>query len=252
MAHARFAPCREHFSRRPVSTQHSGSDREIRWSLAQSSRVLPRPIARAQRPAHARASSPPGRRGQSPGRPTMFEDSTFESNGRIRTRSRGWMFAALALNGSILAADPDSAHPPLRIAPPVRADLIEAPPPPAPPDQPAPQHPSQASQGGSPFNPITLQRPMLHPVGIPEEGDQPPTTTAAPTSSVRIPAPAFPLHRHFLPPQPAHRPPRPPRPRAPALFHGRRHAHSQDRSHLSISRRHRSSAGHRRPPGHHL
>jgi periplasmic protein TonB len=32
----------------------------------------------------------------------MFEDATFESTGRIQTRSGGWMFAALALNGSIL------------------------------------------------------------------------------------------------------------------------------------------------------
>jgi len=34
----------------------------------------------------------------------MFEDSTFESTGSIRTRSRRWMFATLALNGSILVA----------------------------------------------------------------------------------------------------------------------------------------------------
>ena len=34
----------------------------------------------------------------------MFEDSTFESTGRIRTRSRGWMVAAFAFNGSILVA----------------------------------------------------------------------------------------------------------------------------------------------------
>ena len=34
----------------------------------------------------------------------MFEDSTFESTGRIRTRSRRWMFATFALNGSILLA----------------------------------------------------------------------------------------------------------------------------------------------------
>jgi protein TonB len=34
----------------------------------------------------------------------MFEDSTFESTGRIRTRSRAWMIAALALNSSILLA----------------------------------------------------------------------------------------------------------------------------------------------------
>jgi periplasmic protein TonB len=31
----------------------------------------------------------------------MFEDSTFESNGKIRTRSRGWMIATLALNATI-------------------------------------------------------------------------------------------------------------------------------------------------------
>ena len=34
----------------------------------------------------------------------MFEDSTFDSTGRIHTRSRGWMLAAFALNGSILLA----------------------------------------------------------------------------------------------------------------------------------------------------
>ena len=32
----------------------------------------------------------------------MFEDSTFESTGRIKTRSHRWMFAALSFNGSIL------------------------------------------------------------------------------------------------------------------------------------------------------
>lgn len=32
----------------------------------------------------------------------MFEDSTFESNGRIHTRSRAWMIATCAFNGSIL------------------------------------------------------------------------------------------------------------------------------------------------------
>jgi protein TonB len=34
----------------------------------------------------------------------MFEDSTFESSGRIHTRSRDWMVAALSFNGSILLA----------------------------------------------------------------------------------------------------------------------------------------------------
>ncbi len=34
----------------------------------------------------------------------MFEDSTFESTGRIRTGSRNWMIATLTLNGSIVLA----------------------------------------------------------------------------------------------------------------------------------------------------
>lgn len=34
----------------------------------------------------------------------MFEDSTFESMGVIRTRSRGWMLATFTLNGSVLLA----------------------------------------------------------------------------------------------------------------------------------------------------
>lgn len=34
----------------------------------------------------------------------MFEDSTFESTGKIRTHSRAWMIAAFTFNGSILLA----------------------------------------------------------------------------------------------------------------------------------------------------
>jgi protein TonB len=34
----------------------------------------------------------------------MFEDSTFESTGRIRTRSRRWMIATFVLNASVLVA----------------------------------------------------------------------------------------------------------------------------------------------------
>jgi len=34
----------------------------------------------------------------------MFEDSTFESTGRIHTHSRGWMLATSAFNGTILIA----------------------------------------------------------------------------------------------------------------------------------------------------
>ena len=70
----------------------------------------------------------------------MFEDSTFESSGRIHTRSRGWMIAACAFNGSILLAlilipliYPEALP---RMA---LAFLMEAPPPPTPPPKPIPR-----------------------------------------------------------------------------------------------------------------
>lgn len=58
----------------------------------------------------------------------MFEDSTFESTGRIKTRSRRWMIATFALNGAILVtlvlipliypnALPSHALPALLVAP---------------------------------------------------------------------------------------------------------------------------------------
>ena len=34
----------------------------------------------------------------------MFEDSTFESTGRIKTRSRRWMIATFSMNGLIVLA----------------------------------------------------------------------------------------------------------------------------------------------------
>jgi protein TonB len=70
----------------------------------------------------------------------MFEDSTFESMGRIRTRSRGWAVAAFVLNSSILLAIIlvpliyPQALPHERLA-----FLMALPPPP--PAAPAPPHP---------------------------------------------------------------------------------------------------------------
>ncbi len=69
----------------------------------------------------------------------MFEDSTFESTGRIKTRSRRWMVAAFTLNGSILlamvlvplihpSALPRCFIPPLLVAP--AAPQPQTPPPP--------------------------------------------------------------------------------------------------------------------------
>ena len=94
----------------------------------------------------------------------MFEDSTFESNGRIRTRSRFWMIATLALNGSILLA--------LILIPliypealprQVMAFLMTAPPLPTPPTPPV-QQPVRTTQfipqmsNGEIFAPRTIPR----------------------------------------------------------------------------------------------
>jgi periplasmic protein TonB len=86
----------------------------------------------------------------------MFEDSTFESTGRIKTRSRRWMLAALFLNGSILVAlilipliYPDAlpSHfiPTLLVAPP--APQAETPPPPVRVRPPAPHNFSELDEG---------------------------------------------------------------------------------------------------------
>jgi len=91
----------------------------------------------------------------------MFEDSTFESTGRIRTRSRRWMIAAFTVNGSIVLAlilipliDPQALP---RVDIPL---LMEAPPPPpaAAPDPPTPQ-PAHAAQGGGNYAPTVILAP---------------------------------------------------------------------------------------------
>jgi protein TonB len=70
----------------------------------------------------------------------MFEDSTFESNGRIHTRSRFWMIATLSFNGTILLAlilipliYPEALPRQVSIF------LMAAPPPPVPPEPPMQQ-----------------------------------------------------------------------------------------------------------------
>ena len=105
----------------------------------------------------------------------MFEDSTFESNGRIHTRSRFWMIATLTLNGSILLAlilipliYPE-ALPQQAIA-----FLMAAPPTPTPPTPPV-QQPARTSQfvseirNGQIFAPPTIPREPFIP-SVPEQG----------------------------------------------------------------------------------
>jgi periplasmic protein TonB len=99
----------------------------------------------------------------------MFEDSTFESASRIRTRSRSWMLAALALNSSILLtliliplvypeALPGAAM----------AFLMAVPPPPAAPAPPPQPQPRAAASSSKPADsrilmPTLIPKPILIP-----------------------------------------------------------------------------------------
>jgi periplasmic protein TonB len=100
----------------------------------------------------------------------MFEDSTFESAGRIHTASSNWMMATFALNSTILIA--------LILIPLIYPQglprlsttmLVEAPPPSAPEPRPQPQHitaaPSQMRDGSVlaptviPAHPLIVREP---------------------------------------------------------------------------------------------
>lgn len=95
----------------------------------------------------------------------MFEDSTFESTGRIRTRSRGWMIAAFLFNASILLA--------LILSPLIYPEalprqmvsmLLEAPPPPPPPTP--VEQPRRAFHGAPEMDRGQLTAPRLIPNSI--------------------------------------------------------------------------------------
>jgi protein TonB len=114
----------------------------------------------------------------------MFEDSTFESTSRIRTRSRGWMIAAFALEASVLAAFiliplifPQALPRQFTIF------LMDAPAPP-PPQQPHTQPIAQAAHTPSqtPFDPFAAPPRIPHGVFIPAgpEPEQFPSTGWSP------------------------------------------------------------------------
>ncbi len=95
----------------------------------------------------------------------MFEDSTFESTGRIRTRGRNWMIATFAMNGSILLA--------LILTPLIYPEalqrqfvsyLMELPAPPA--EQPKPQQQVHAASAHSDMQEGRLVAPPRIPPGI--------------------------------------------------------------------------------------
>jgi len=89
----------------------------------------------------------------------MFEDSTFESTGRIRTRSRSWMMAALVFNGSILI--------PLIYPEALTRQMIsvrlEVPPPPPPQQAARPPAPRQTFHGVPEMDRGQLTAPRLIP-----------------------------------------------------------------------------------------
>jgi len=96
----------------------------------------------------------------------MFEDSTFESSGRIHTRSRTWSVATFALNTAILAA--------LIVIPLIYPEalprhltelLLSAPAPPAEP-RPPEVRPARAFHGAREFADMRLTAPTLIPIGI--------------------------------------------------------------------------------------
>ncbi len=97
----------------------------------------------------------------------MFEDSTFESGGRIRTRSRAWSIATFALNATVLAAlivisliYPEAL--PRRLA----EILLSAPPPPPLAPKPVEVKPTQAFHGQREFVDMHLTAPLQIPTGI--------------------------------------------------------------------------------------
>jgi periplasmic protein TonB len=98
----------------------------------------------------------------------MFEDSTFESANRIRTRSRGWGLAAFTFNSAILAAliAIPLIYPEALPKQMINLLLVAPPPPPAAP-RPVPQQPrAQEFHGQHEFNGINLTVPPRIPIDI--------------------------------------------------------------------------------------
>ncbi len=122
---------------------------------------------RAARPLARELRLPSGAAEIDNGRQAMFEDSTFESTGRIRTRSRRWMLATFALNGSVLLA--------LILIPLIYPEalpkqfmsiLLTVPPPPAAPQPPPRQEAVRAFHGRPEMIGLRLTAPRQLPTGL--------------------------------------------------------------------------------------
>ncbi len=104
----------------------------------------------------------------------MFEDSTFESAGRIRTRSRRWMIAAFAFNASILLAFILVPLIYLEALPPqFQTILITVPPAPAQQPEPKPIVQTPRPETRVAFDPYTAPRIIpTGPIYIPDHPEQ--------------------------------------------------------------------------------
>lgn len=118
----------------------------------------------------------------------MFEDSTFESAGSIRTRSRGWMLATFAFNGAVLLAlalfpllHPE-ALPRME-----NVDLMTAPPP-RQEQQPLPRPPAQRIVRTTDMMGSQLRAPRVIPPDVyMQSTPEPPPATSAATMSMGSP-----------------------------------------------------------------
>jgi len=123
----------------------------------------------------------------------MFEDSTFESTGRIRTRSRGWMIAATLINSSILLA--------LILIPLIYPEalpihqlpiLISVPTPPAE-QQPTPHQPAHTASGPAVAvdDPFTAPRRIPPTISIVNDPGPPPPSNGSYDPGIGIPGGAI-------------------------------------------------------------
>src|ERR1039458_1111635 len=165
---------REHFAQLWCLHQYSGSDWELRSASSPASRASLTP-KRARVSASPLASerypnSRPARLNAFFGRHAMFEDSTFESTGRIHTRSRRWMIAVFLGNtATILAMILIPLIYPEALPRPFSAFLMEAPlpQPQQPPQKPTVQtaQPTTETHNGVIFAPPKLPTGIFVPAG---------------------------------------------------------------------------------------
>jgi len=117
----------------------------------------------------------------------MFEDSTFESAGRIHTRSRRWMIAAFTFNASILLACVLVPLIYLEALPPqTQTILITLPPAPHVPDQVAkPSKPAPQNTAAIPQDPYAAPRKIPPGIYIPKDPE--PVAFVNPLEGVGVP-----------------------------------------------------------------